>query len=297
MGRRFEPDGAYVISVADIHATGDYFSHEDLWIRSLRNPSLEYRNGYFLFDTGRWRGIEWTDIRESDLSAKTLVIGHCDNDVTGAMVSEIFSASRPRAIYATNTTKEANSIGNVRMLPLGIPNDERHSKTHIVQSDTSLLRKAWKAGRPPSLSADLALYANFSVRNNPTVRRAALEVLEKVPDARLGSFVLSKRGRLADMVAMRQSGLAVCPRGAGMDTHRFWECLLVGSTPIVLDSDHCAHLAEELKLPAITIPSWESLSDREYLIQQWEDIQDQEWDFAPLTSEYWISEVEASLTV
>lgn len=52
-----------------------------------------------------------------------------------------------------------------------------------------------------------------------------------------------------------------CARGNGVDTHRFWESLYRGQTPIVLENAWSGSL-EELGLPFISVPSIESLLDR-----------------------------------
>ena len=294
MGRRFEPDGAHVVGLEEVHQSGDYLTHEKLWIQALRDSMIEYRNGYFLFDKGHWRGFEWEDVREQSLAGRSLVIGHCDNDVSTEMLSEIFHRSQPHSVFATNLTADGAQIANVWDLPLGIPNDERQSKTHIVQADHTLVKKAWRRGNKPTNPQSAALYAKFSVRNNPRVMGPALEQISAIPVSRIGGFVLSKRGRLTDLVAMRESGLVVCPRGAGMDTHRFWECLLVGAVPVVLRSDHSARLAQQWKLPVIAVDGWSDLKDRVWLENEWGLIQDREWDMSLLTASYWRNAIRNS---
>lgn len=289
MGRGFDPHGAHVTGLEEIHLSGDYLTHEKLWIHSLQNPDLVYRNGNFLTNEGRWRGLEWTDIREEPLDRKILIIGHSDRNVESSLVSEILEKSNPNAILASNLSVAAARNLRVADLPLGIPNDERQSKTHKIQADASLLKKAFSRSHCPSSFLDTQLYANFAVRNNPEVREAAMKAFIDIPDARRGEFVLSKRGRFSDLKAMRESGLVLCPRGAGMDTHRFWECLLVGAIPVVLESDHSARLARALEIPVITIPDWNELRDNRNLEIQWNRIHECEWDFSPLTSKFWIN--------
>jgi hypothetical protein len=46
-----------------------------------------------------------------------------------------------------------------------------------------------------------------------------------------------------------------CPRGNGLDTHRFWECLYRGSIPIVLDSFWAQSLIN-IGLPILTVRNW-----------------------------------------
>jgi hypothetical protein len=280
-----------MMTLAEIHKSGDYLTHEKLWVQALRAPTIEYRNGYFLLKNGRWRGFDWEDVRGQSLAGKVLVIGHSDDDVTSENVADIVSASNPQWIFATNLTAEAKGNPRVRDLPLGIPNDERHSKTHIIQADDTLLRKAWLKSNAPKDYKDVVIYANFSVRNNREARGPALDAVSAVSGARIGEFVLSKKGRLRDFMAMRESGLVLCPRGNGMDTHRFWECLLLGAIPVVLETDHCARLAREMKLPAVSIRDWSDLRDRYSLVEEVMSIRSKTWDMTALTASYWKTEI------
>ena len=81
----------------------------------------------------------------------------------------------------------------------------------------------------------------------------------------------------------------LCPRGNGMDTHRFWEALYRGSIPVVLKSSWSDSI-EALGIPLVAVDNWASavydplLSPPEYL------------NFRPksipaLWEKYWKSEI------
>ena len=91
---------------------------------------------------------------------------------------------------------------------------------------------------------------------------------------------------------MRDSGLVICPRGAGVDTHRFWECLLLGAIPVVLNQDHCGRLAQNLDLPVISVEAWSDLQDRQFLESKIDGIRQTDWNLGPLTAGYWNSLIE-----
>jgi hypothetical protein len=56
-------------------------------------------------------------------------------------------------------------------------------------------------------------------------------------------------------IQLRSSKFVACPRGNGMDTHRFWECLYVGAKPVVRISDWSTMITR-LGLPIIEIEEW-----------------------------------------
>ena len=51
--------------------------------------------------------------------------------------------------------------------------------------------------------------------------------------------------------------IVACPRGNGLDTHRFWETLYRGSLPLVLKSNWSTSI-QELGIPLVEAPSWEA---------------------------------------
>lgn len=76
-------------------------------------------------------------------------------------------------------------------------------------------------------------------------------------------FASVVRGRLASWeyaaLASRFRFVA-CPRGNGLDTHRFWETLARGGVPIVIDS-HWARNLKNYFSEVLTLSSWEALPE------------------------------------
>ena len=54
---------------------------------------------------------------------------------------------------------------------------------------------------------------------------------------------------------MNEYKFVACPRGNGIDTHRFWETLYRGSVPIVIASKWSNSL-KYLDLPLIEVSNW-----------------------------------------
>lgn len=108
-------------------------------------------------------------------------------------------------ICALNLHEDAAELVRVNDLPLGIPNEEQHPRTHIIQSDATLWKKAWRRGQPPKNPGEVMLYANFSNRNYSPERTSAWDAMRDVPGACALEFQLSKQGRLRNLIATRQS--------------------------------------------------------------------------------------------
>ena len=56
------------------------------------------------------------------------------------------------------------------------------------------------------------------------------------------------------LIELKRHKYCICPEGNGMDTHRFWECLYMGTIPICLKNE----LTEYYKLffPIIVLNNW-----------------------------------------
>lgn len=74
-----------------------------------------------------------------------------------------------------------------------------------------------------------------------------------------------------------------CPRGNGVDTHRLWMSLYLGTIPIV--KDHITH--HKFKhLPILFIEKWEDINE-DYLNQKFEEFHAKEYDMSILRMSYW----------
>jgi hypothetical protein len=56
---------------------------------------------------------------------------------------------------------------------------------------------------------------------------------------------------------LHEYGFVLCPEGNGVDTHRVWETLYAGSTPIILQSNWANSLTD-LGIPLVITKSWET---------------------------------------
>jgi hypothetical protein len=80
-----------------------------------------------------------------------------------------------------------------------------------------------------------------------------------------------------------------CPRGNGLDTHRFWETLYRGSIPVVIRSPWSENWADR-GLPLVQVESWNC--DLDQIISDAEDL----FPFNPSTLDllwdrYWVSKI------
>lgn len=77
----------------------------------------------------------------------------------------------------------------------------------------------------------------------------------------------------------------LCPPGRGIDTHRAWEALMVGTIPIVLSTPLDSLFQT---LPVIIIDSIEVITEA-FLNEKYKEIRSKKYDFSIVYSDYWKS--------
>ena len=84
----------------------------------------------------------------------------------------------------------------------------------------------------------------------------------------------------------------LCPRGNGIDTHRFWEAQYLGCIPIVLKQDWTSAYSN---LPILLIDSWSDLKQFD-LQKKYIQLSSTFFDFSGLTMEFHAHQIRASLS-
>ena len=99
----------------------------------------------------------------------------------------------------------------------------------------------------------------------------------------VGKFERNHSGHRRFIEEIYNHKFVFCPRGNGVDTHRLWMTLYLGSIPIV--KDHITHRTFK-HLPILFVKDWNEISE-EFLKEKYEEIHSKEYDFSILKMEYW----------
>lgn len=175
------------------------------------------------------------------------------------------------------------SHDKMKPIPIGLENDRWF--VDINKKD-----KMIKKSEEPRHHYNLA-YMNFSINTNPSKRTQPYQLFKEK------SWVTTDMGtngtnfdQYIDNVYNHK--FVICPEGNGIDTHRFWETLYMGSIPIVKRNI----LAEELYsyFPVLIVDNWEDVS--EWLLnKEYDEIEriksTYDGDQEMLTFEYWKNKI------
>lgn len=130
------------------------------------------------------------------------------------------------------------------------------------------------------------LYLNFSI----CAHRERVVVYELLKDQSFcwyvgNQYCKSFHDYLMDIAI---SKFVLSPRGVGLDCHRTWESLLMGSIPILRTSS-LDPLFENL--PVLIINDWSEITE-EFLEKKYAEIKLKKFNFDKLYAPYWINKIE-----
>jgi hypothetical protein len=203
---------------------------------------------------------------------KTLIVsGHSDYPMTNNIVSRY-----PFARWFCVNKQSSRVHG----LPLGITNNTTESERHPIYGNVGVMVEV--ANTPRDIK-NLA-YMNFSVHTYPIERTAVWNMLCDKSWVTVEQPEDTLPGRKRFLENVRNHSFVICPRGHGIDTHRLWETLYMGSIPIVIRD--IAH-SDWTDLPILFIDSWEEVTE-EMLQRELERIQNTTWNMEKLRIDYWI---------
>ena len=101
----------------------------------------------------------------------------------------------------------------------------------------------------PDCPRDIEIYGNFTKATNDAKRRECIDAFKDDPRV-VWKTGLSVPEYYADLC---RSKFVLCPEGTGIDTHRIYEAIFCGATPVVLRTS-LRHLYETL--PVCIVEKW-----------------------------------------
>ena len=165
----------------------------------------------------------------------------------------------------------------LKALPLGIENIRTYSNG-VTSHFESKIVKANINLKPNLVLSSFAPHTNFEKRG---------ELAEIVKNLKyVDIFVYPNHKEYVNNLSSYKFN--ICPSGAGIDTHRFWESLLVKSVPIVLRNNLINHFLNH-EIPMLVINDWNELHnfDSEKLNKLYQDFSSQLSSDNYLWFDYW----------
>lgn len=170
-------------------------------------------------------------------------------------IDEVRFKKAPKCItkwYAENAVYEHE---NLIPIPLGLENHKGRSKGKFtdhawLERNIDTLRKDW-----PFSAKHPYVYCNWNPNTNQSSRKNIVPILEKNEVPLSVKHGLSFMQYIWDLARYK---FVLCPPGNGVDTHRVWETLYLGSYPIVLKH----HIYSSYDLPILQVNDWQEVTPK-----------------------------------
>ena len=164
----------------------------------------------------------------------------------------------------------------ITAIPIGIENLRRLKNG----------RKKWFNKKPPvkkkSILAAFDVYTNYSERN------LVIENLKNNVNIDFLKFDSSEEY----FNAAKEYRFILCPPGNGKDTHRIWECLLLGVVPIVKVDEFSSNFFKK-GIPILLVDNWGEINkyDQTELENLYNDLCSNPRFFEYSSSKYWLEKI------
>ena len=153
---------------------------------------------------------------------------------------------RLKAWFAMNVELNAPKL---HPIPIGLANP------HWPHGETAALKRVQQSPPPKARLFD----TSFSVATNPDVRRYCVE--------QTGLAVTPPSPSRSTCVESRRAYFCISPRGNGLDCHRTWEALYLGTVPVVTRS---VLTDRHPDLPMIVLDDWADFRSIEFTRELYE---------------------------
>ncbi|MFW6281315.1 MAG: hypothetical protein ACOC1O_00795 [bacterium] len=160
--------------------------------------------------------------------------------------------SAPKCIHKWFGVNAIHDHPKLINIPLGIENEiVRHKPKSRI--DYKWLRENLARLRNKDKNENV-VYCNWNNKTNPE-RSKILSILKQSDVKIIQESGLSQYEYYEQLAKYKY---VVCPIGNGIDTHRLWETLYVGSIPITIDSI----IYRDYNLPIIRLKQWTDLNSK-----------------------------------
>ena len=205
-----------------------------------------------------------------------IVSGHSDYPITDEMVDYY----QPKIWFTVNKQTNRKSVFS---LPLGITNNTNESRLHPIYGNLDCMMSVMKE----KIKNKNLVYMNINISTYPIERQIVWDLLNGKEWVTVGTVDNSIQGRTKFLRDIKAHLFVVCPRGNGLDTHRLWETLYMGSIPIVKKDIGYAEFED---LPICFVNEWKEVT-REWLECERKRIMKKEWNMDKLKISYWIDKI------
>jgi hypothetical protein len=227
--------------------------------------------------------VEWRGKLHSMRPARIWITGQTDLPIT----KEVFDHYHHNT-HIWFTSNKDHIDDKLISIPLGITNNTNESSDHPIYGNTKIMLEVAKI--PKTIRG--LVYMNFLLHTYPPERGLCYELFSNKPWVTVGTPKKTLEARKQFLTDIRNHLFVLCPRGNGVDTHRVWETLYMGSIPIV--KKHVT-MNDFTDLPILFIDDWDIITE-DFLLEQYKRIKATSWNMEKMKMSYWYKHITSYIT-
>jgi len=244
-------------------------------------PDIYYKTDVIYANTS----ITWRGHKHDPPPLKTtniIISGHSDYGIHDSH----FLRYSPKIWWTINKETTISSL-NIHSLPLGVTNDTNESPVHRIYGNKDIMIKVMQQ----DIQKMNLAFMNINVSTYHE-RQTIVDKFRHQPWVTISSPRQSFEGREQFLKDIKAHEFVFCPRGNGVDTHRLWETLYMGSIPIV--KKHVAY-NDFSDFPICFVNDWDDVTE-EFLREKLPIIKSMNFNTERLKITYWIDKIRASFS-
>ena len=177
------------------------------------------------------------------LAENTTIISHNSDDCIDESFRYIADNSKLKIWFCQNRSL---SHEKVRSIPIGIANSQwPHGNQQAILQIKDI---------QTPLNNKILAYKNFSIGTNRN-KRSFVDILTQ----QNGFMMQQSVNNIQYLINIHNSEFVFSPPGNGLDCHRIWECITLGSIPIV-ERHEC--FSQWVHLPILFVDDWSTITEQ-----------------------------------
>lgn len=209
-------------------------------------------------------------LKNLNLKNITLITSQSDIEIDSKFVSKL-----PKSIKSWYCINSSTSNSKLKPIPIGIANEY---EKNLSSKDFKILNSDFFDEK------EYLLYVNFNINTNRRKRAHLYDLFKNNPKFLVSSHNTNK---IIYKNNIMRSSFVLCPEGNGINTHRFWETIYLGSIPVVEERSHYESFRD---LPVLVVDKYDNITN-EVLLDFLNNNRNTEYNLEKLNFEYWNKEI------
>ncbi len=181
----------------------------------------------------------------SKIKKKFILITH-NSDINITLAHTENNLDNIIAWYAQNINFDVNNHQKFYPVPIGLENRNWFKNGNTANFNIKIVKDPMK------------IFCGFSLNTNSSRIHIMKDIINHE-----NIYIHRHSNHKEYIKELSRSKFSICPEGNGLDTHRFWESLILETVPIVLKTEFINNFKDH-QIPILVLENWNDLLEFDY---------------------------------